>query len=268
VSPAPFSIASWHPIFSRHTCPAAFVPFPPEFRAYLESDGTQPPADVEDTAAEAEWSDDEGQPDEGQPDDSGPDDSGPDDDANSSSSSSPAAAFSFPELTAKLAAAIKKYGSVTPKLNFSAPRDATWLNANSLRCTCPADAYTLLKASDFVQHDLQVLAAHPSIEPKLCLRKWLDVPPGLEFRVFVQGNVVLAISQRDTATFYPYLAAGAALDGYVDQILDFVADVIVKEPAFGPESFAADVCVPPNPPPPLFLPADSSRAGTFTPPRP
>jgi hypothetical protein len=47
-------------------------------------------------------------------------------------------------------------GSVVPKLNWSAPKDATWISAtNSMECQVPNDIYLLLKSSDFVTHDLE-----------------------------------------------------------------------------------------------------------------
>lgn len=46
-------------------------------------------------------------------------------------------------------------GSVVPKLNWSAPKDATWISAtNSMECQVPNDIYLLLKSSDFITHDL------------------------------------------------------------------------------------------------------------------
>ena len=47
-------------------------------------------------------------------------------------------------------------GEVFCKLNWSAPRDATWISlGNSLKCTTPAQVYLLLKSSEFVQYDLR-----------------------------------------------------------------------------------------------------------------
>ena len=63
--------------------------------------------------------------------------------------------FSFPALTAEITAAIGTLGgNVLPKLNWSSPRDATWMNSGSMKCRTPGDVYLLLKSSDFVVHDL------------------------------------------------------------------------------------------------------------------
>ena len=45
-------------------------------------------------------------------------------------------------------------GAVFPKLDWSAPRDAGFLRAGSLKCETPGDIFLLLKGSDFVAHDL------------------------------------------------------------------------------------------------------------------
>jgi hypothetical protein len=64
---------------------------------------------------------------------------------------------SFPELEAALTAAIEALGgAVCPKLNWSVPRDAAWVNGGTLRCETPGDVMLLLKSSDFVQHDLDL----------------------------------------------------------------------------------------------------------------
>ena len=46
---------------------------------------------------------------------------------------------------------------MVPKLNWSAPKDATWisLKQNSMECNTPNDIYLLLKSSDFITHDLE-----------------------------------------------------------------------------------------------------------------
>lgn len=60
------------------------------------------------------------------------------------------------ELHERIKATIAELGgSVVPKLNWSAPKDATWISAtNSMECQVPNDIYLLLKSSDFITHDL------------------------------------------------------------------------------------------------------------------
>lgn len=111
-------------------------------------------------------------------------------------------------------------GKVAPKLNWSAPKDATWINAtNSMQCTSPNDVYLLLKSSDFITHDLQhafddtaeeemqngdessSISKTPSVHYHLILRKWILLNPAVEFRVFVRNRTIIAVCQRDLNHF-------------------------------------------------------------------
>ena len=116
--------------------------------------------------------------------------------------------YSFPELNQQLSEAIAALGgSVVPKLNWSAPKDATWVNEGTLKCRTPGDIYLLLKSSDFCMHDLQVfknlkkqqppessLSANNksnntnNIKLELVLRKWCTFYPSMEFRCFVRKD--------------------------------------------------------------------------------
>ena len=62
----------------------------------------------------------------------------------------------FPELEAAIAEAIATLGGrVVPKLTWSAPVDATWVNpGGTLACTHPQEVLLLLKSSDRVAHDI------------------------------------------------------------------------------------------------------------------
>lgn len=84
-------------------------------------------------------------------DDSGVDTFSDDDDEESDPSTE------WREIHAQIKAIIAELGSkVTPKLNWSSPKDATWMSAtNDLECRSPNDIYLLLKSSDFVTHDLE-----------------------------------------------------------------------------------------------------------------
>ena len=69
--------------------------------------------------------------------------------------------YSFPELTSQIQTVLNNYttksggGGCFPKLNWSSPRDATWINCGTLKCTKPGDIYLLLKCSDFITFDLE-----------------------------------------------------------------------------------------------------------------
>lgn len=122
----------------------------------------------------------------------------------------------------KIREAIKHYGSVFPKLNFSSPKvcqcidisqacvqyiyvsvhkDASWIlpASSPLKCTSPADVYLLLKSSDFISHDLSPSSVFAGCdqtdsEPynlELVLRKWYSVDRSRELRCFVRNDVLL-----------------------------------------------------------------------------
>lgn len=63
----------------------------------------------------------------------------------------------FPETNSLITSTIRELGGkVFPKLNWSAPKDATWISpTNSLECCSASDVYLLLKSSDFITHDLE-----------------------------------------------------------------------------------------------------------------
>eukprot|EP00611_Tribonema_gayanum_P010369 TRINITY_DN2037_c0_g1_i2.p1 TRINITY_DN2037_c0_g1~~TRINITY_DN2037_c0_g1_i2.p1 ORF type:complete len:347 (-),score=49.99 TRINITY_DN2037_c0_g1_i2:27-1067(-) len=61
----------------------------------------------------------------------------------------------FPDLLQSLYDGIEQLGgAVFPKLNWSAPLDAAWVNGGSLKCVTPGEVVTLLKSSLFASHDL------------------------------------------------------------------------------------------------------------------
>lgn len=126
--------------------------------------------------------------------------------------------YSCPALTDAVAKAIATLGgSACPTLTWSCPRDATWMNGGSLQCRTPGDVYVLLKASDFVVHDL--LHAYDDLRPEaerpepaavphvLVLRTWCRLFPSMEFRCFVASRTLVAISQRDHTQCYPFLSS-------------------------------------------------------------
>eukprot|EP01133_Synstelium_polycarpum_P000061 gene61-82_t len=124
-------------------------------------------------------------------------------------------------------------GNVMPKLNWSAPRDATWMNIHgTMKCSTATDVLLLLKSSDFINHDLSQFAitsigeADESMTPyTLVLRKWHNLFHSMEFRCFVKDDQLIGICQRDTSTFYDFLvtkktAIGEAIElFYRDKIM-------------------------------------------------
>lgn len=100
-------------------------------------------------------------------------------------------------------------GSVVPKLNWSAPKDALHmaLSKNSIACQTPQDIYLLLKSSIFVTHDLEHAfddCADPEKPPfiddisyTLVLRPFFKINTSFEFRAFVRDRTIVGICQRD-----------------------------------------------------------------------
>lgn len=121
---------------------------------------------------------------------------------------------SFPEFDKAVKTAIAELGgAVFVKLNWSAPKDASWIGLNnSLKCTTPADIYLLLKSSDFVTHDLTQpfkncndASTPPEVKYHLVLRQWRDVNPSTEFRCFVFDRNIIGVCQRDGNNCYAHI---------------------------------------------------------------
>jgi len=148
-------------------------------------------------------------------------------------------------------------GKVVPKLNWSAPKDATWISAtNSLECRTPNDIYLLLKSSDFVTHDLEhafddcdpdgeqesndVAEDIKNIPYVLALRKWVQLNPSVEFRCFVRRRQLVGICQRDLNHFDFLFKMREDLRDLIQEFFDKK----VRD-SFPDESFTFDVYIPP-----------------------
>jgi hypothetical protein len=141
---------------------------------------------------------------------------------------------------------------VAPKLNWSAPKDATWISMkkNSMECATPNDIYLLLKSSDFITHDLEhafddisedidTNIKKEDINYVLVLRKWFKVNPSCEFRCFVRERRVIGICQRDLNHFaflFPLM------DKIRSTILDYFEETL--KATFPEEDFVFDVYLP------------------------
>jgi hypothetical protein len=135
-------------------------------------------------------------------------------------------------------------GKVLPKLNWSAPKDATWISAtNDMECRTPNDVYLLLKSSDFITHDLEQAfdgcVDQAEIPYHLVLRKSFNLNPSLEFRCFVRNKRLIAISQREM-NYFEFLfdlreSFKVKIQEFVERISDFpesnyVFDVYIPPP--------------------------------------
>ena len=154
-------------------------------------------------------------------------------------------------------------GKVTPKLNWSAPKDATWISAtNDMECSTANEVYLLLKSSDFITHDLeqafdgcvddariteetadgrgQDSTSSHSIPYHLVLRKWFNLNPSLEFRCFVRNGMLIGLCQRDLNHFDFLASMRGSLTARIEQ---FFEQKLRKK--FPETSFVFDVYVPP-----------------------
>jgi hypothetical protein len=153
----------------------------------------------------------------------------------------------FPELERRVEEAIASLGgSVLPKLNWSAPKDARWI-LGGLKCESVHDVFTLLKASDFVAHDLCHSFDHcrgDRARPdqfSLVLRRWYDLDEAGEFRCFAYNKRLLAVSQRHTTAHFPCLSELEFKSVVLTQITACFEKHI--KDAFPLERFAFDVFV-------------------------
>lgn len=144
-------------------------------------------------------------------------------------------------------------GNVVPKLNWSAPKDATWINAgNSMECRIPGDVYLLLKSSDFVTHDLEHAFDDCVDDPEsssitqadipyhLVLRKYILLNPSVEFRCFVRRCKLIGICQRDLNHFNFLFDMQDKLQSRIQEFFD-----VRLRDTFPDENFAFDVYMPP-----------------------
>ncbi|GFF35848.1 cell division cycle protein 123 [Aspergillus udagawae] len=226
----------WQPRYRTLTPKSRAIPLTPSFVSYLRADGIvlppeTPPPQGED---ELDTSSDDGADEEPDP------------------------SVEWQEIHSHIRSTISEFGGkVTPKLNWSAPKDAVWMSAtNDLQCRTPNDIYLLLKSSDFITHDLEhpfdgcvpdtsdssdTPATQPDIPYHLVLRKYVNFNPSLEFRCFVRNRVLLCMCQRDQNHFDFLFSLRDTLRSRIQAFFDdklkdtfpdpnFVFDVYIPEP--------------------------------------
>lgn len=223
---------SWFHLFKDLTFKSEIIPLPEDFVRYLLADGIHVPSKTksstpgameDDAASNGSWG------------------------SGGDSEDDPEATFDFPELEEEVRSAIQRLnGKVLPKLNWSAPKDAHWIHG-TLKCTSPSDVFTLLKASDFVSHDLCNAFDHCNCSRKrpeaftLVLRRWHSLHESSEFRVFVRDDHLIAISQRQTSGFFEHLLQEEEQEAIRNAISTFFEDKVHGR--FPLSRFAFDVYV-------------------------
>lgn len=220
------SLPEWYERFRKVTLKSVIIPLPDAVLDYLRLEGSLVlPKECHDRHGQADgdqgdeaWEDEEEQ--EEQP--------------------------HFPDFSNQIRRALTNLGGQAfCKLNWSAPRDATWVAfGNSLRCSDLQQVYLLLKSSDFVRHDLvmpfegcsDAEEASP-VKYALVLRKWTEINPGHEFRCFVRDGRLVAVTQRDGTNFYKHIKDQK--DSVVSDISSFFDEQVRDK--FGPATFVFDV---------------------------
>ncbi|KAK0753253.1 D123-domain-containing protein [Schizothecium vesticola] len=214
------SYDDWFPKYRTSCIRSRIIPLTPEFLAYIREDGI---ILADDDAPGSKFSSSEPPNTSSTSDDD--DDWEPtvpsthsyrppsDLDSDSDSDSPPAPPKlppnqRFPALHAQITSTIASLGgAVAPKLNWSSPKDATWISRhpNTMKCTSANDIYLLLKSSSFISHDLDhafddtvpATTNPPAFQPVLVLRAFFSPLPSFEFRCFVKDRALVAITQRD-----------------------------------------------------------------------
>ncbi|GIK06402.1 hypothetical protein Aspvir_002052 [Aspergillus viridinutans] len=226
----------WQPRYRALTPKSRAIPLTPSFLSYLRADGIVLPPETT--------------PPQGEDDLDTFSDDGADEEPDPS--------VEWQEIHSQIKSTISEFGGkVTPKLNWSAPKDAVWMSAtNDLQCRTPNDIYLLLKSSDFITHDLEhpfdgcvpdtddsseAPATQPDIPYHLVLRKYVNFNPSLEFRCFVRNRVLLCMCQRDQNHFDFLFSLRDTLRSRIQAFFDdklkdtfpdpnFVFDVYIPEP--------------------------------------
>ncbi|KAH9282896.1 Cell division cycle -like protein [Echinococcus granulosus] len=198
------SFESWYPRFKKYTIKSFIMDLPDEILDYIKNAPLVSPKNAHSIKAERDGFSDDSD------DDSWSNEDGSDDELE---------APSFPDFEAKVNEIIASLdGAVFPKLNWSAPKDAAWINFGStLKCTSATDLLVLLKASDFISHDIYAPFAfctdakrneevdEPQHSLKLVLRAWRQIRPDGEFRCFIRTNQLYAICQRHYDSYFNFI---------------------------------------------------------------
>lgn len=228
--------SSWFDTFKRITFRSRIIKLPVDFIEYLKCDGiVLPDAAARQTKYTNEL--------EGYSSDEDDVWSKEGDDSNDTPS--------FPNLQAQVEKAIKDLGGeVFPKLNWSSPKDATWISHNgTLKCTDFNDICLLLKSSDFITNDVtnaykycEDKTPHSVDQFELVLREYVNIVPGMEFRCFVKDHKIIGISQRHDTTCFKYLIENK------DRILIDICNFFNRKinHVFAETSFTFDVYISPG----------------------
>lgn len=211
------SFSSWYPRFKNVTIRSRIISLPKEFIDYLNADsivlpGKPSPYNIDQESDSEEWQSREEDPDQ-----------------------ETAEAPEFNEVETKIKEIVNELGgTVFPKLNWCAPKDASWITHDgTIKCKNANDMYLLLKSSDIIAEQLsnpfkycEDSQENTDVQYDLILRKWMEIYPGMEFRCFVKNHEIVAVSQRDISSYYPFIKENQ--DDIIADILSFHDEKIAE----------------------------------------
>ncbi|KNB45968.1 cell division cycle protein [Blastocystis sp. subtype 4] len=218
-----FSIDYWYPIFKENTVKTRFIRVQQEFVDYILSDGVVLP-----TNTDISYDD----PRKCRPIELSSDS----DEAEIEEEEVP---ITFLDLENEIQEVIDEFGGdCFVRTNWSSAKDAFWITG-SLKCTTPGHVFLLLKSSDRISSDYQLIKQSPFYEPLIVLQRWCNYYPSMEFCLYIGGGKLRAISQRDTSVFYPFLVEKR--DELASLLKAFVNEIVL--PYFSVDQFEMDVYI-------------------------
>jgi len=224
-----FQYNYWYELFKAFIMESAIIPLPQDFINYLKEDGI------------ILSKDDQAFPDYAGVSPENPEDlfgSG-DDDSDSMNLRN-----DWTDLKNQIKKVIDQWGGVFPKLNWSAPRDATiMIPDGSLKCRNPDQVILVLKSSDIIAAELNHLPISPdtNLSPYyLVLKKYSHFTQSSEFRCFVRKNILIGISQRYYTKCFNFLIRDQ--EKYKQQIYHFFYSHIYLK--FPEEDYVFDIAIP------------------------
>ncbi|KAJ1817922.1 hypothetical protein LPJ56_001964, partial [Coemansia sp. RSA 2599] len=136
-------------------------------------------------------------------------------------------------------------GKVFPRMNWSAPTDATWMTYdNTLQCRSLSEVLIVLKGSDKISEDIDGSRFLPEQEMagdwehELVLRQWCNLYPSMEFRCFVRNKRLVAISQIEMQHYEFLEGMREEIESSVQRLYD---QHVCSQ--FGSESYCFDVYI-------------------------
>ncbi|XP_018339835.1 PREDICTED: cell division cycle protein 123 homolog [Trachymyrmex septentrionalis] len=181
------SFSSWYPIFKKDSLKARILPIPHEVIKYLEHDRFVLPLEAAKSLPNnSKWADGSPVTCEEKKTDYQP---------------------TFPKFSQQIQEILDEYSTVFIKTNWSTPADAMWLApTKTLKCNTLEEIYLLLKSSDRIAKDLNIVKSSKGFKKPLpfclVLKQWRNINPCTEFRCFVKDNELIAISQRDISQYH------------------------------------------------------------------